>query len=477
VRPDGSAEPGWASEQTTESIEPPNHSGDLIAVDPAELLAGRSALDLTPDPSPPKVRNLGDTGLSEIFLRGLILKIMYGHGVQAPADIAKLIKLPITVVRDALEAMRLKGVLESLGSDSKARQLDLRYNLSNMGRDWAQEALRQSLYSGPAPVPLSQWLTQVKRQSITNDQVDQTAIAGSLSNLVISRDLIARIGPAVNAGRAILLYGAPGDGKTSIAQAIALSFKKPVWIPYAIEVDGEIVKMFDPAIHRELPEELAPPTEPQSAFARSVIPLSDRRWVRCARPVVIVGGELTMDMLELRYDPIGLYSEAPLHTKVTGGVLVVDDFGRQIARPEQVLNRWVLPLENRIDYLTLHTGRKFAVAFDGLVIFSTNLTPRAIMDSAMMRRIPYNFYIAPPTYDEYVKIFKNVCRDAGLEFDIDVVRMVMSHLYEDENIPMARFHPRFIVDHLIAHCSYDGRKPSMEPKLVLDAAEHLYTKA
>jgi hypothetical protein len=163
VRPDGSAEPGWASEQTTESIEPPNHSGDLIAVDPAELLAGRSALDLTPDPSPPKVRNLGDTGLSEIFLRGLILKIMYGHGVQAPADIAKLIKLPITVVRDALEAMRLKGVLESLGSDSKARQLDLRYNLSNMGRDWAQEALRKSLYSGPAPVPLSLGLTQVKR--------------------------------------------------------------------------------------------------------------------------------------------------------------------------------------------------------------------------------------------------------------------------------------------------------------------------
>lgn len=473
---DENTETEWASGQIFENSQAPGHSGDLIAVDPAELLAGKSALDTVRDASPPRVRSLADTGLNEIFLRGLILKIMYGHGVQTAADIAKLIRLPVTVVRDALDAMRLKNVLESLGSESKGRQLDLRYNLSSTGKEWAQDALRQSLYSGPAPVPLAQWLTQVRRQSITNDRVDQAAIAGSLKNLVISRDLIARFGPAVNAGRAILLYGAPGDGKTSIAQAIALSFRQPVWIPYAIEVDGEIVKMFDPAIHRELQEDVETATEPQSVFARSMLPLQDRRWVRCARPVVIVGGELTMDMLELRYDPIGLYSEAPLHTKITGGVLVVDDFGRQIARPEQVLNRWVLPLENRIDYLTLHTGKKFAVAFDGLLIFSTNLTPRAIMDAAMMRRIPYNFYIGPPTYDEYVRIFRNVCTDAGLEFDIDVVRMVMSHLYEEENLPMARFHPRFIVDHLIAHCSYDGRVPSMEPMLVLDAAEHLYTK-
>lgn len=475
MAPDGTVGLGW-SDQTSESIEAPLDSGDLIAVDPAELLAGTGSSDSPSDPGPPKVRSLADTGLTEPYLRSLILKIMYAHGAQNPADIAKLVRLPSGVVRDALEAMRMKGVLESLGSETRGRQLDLRYNLGNTGKEWAQDALRQSLYTGPAPVPLPQWLTQVKRQSITSDRVDQTAIAESLENLVISRDMIARFGPAVNAGRAILLYGAPGDGKTSIAQAIALSFKQPVWIPYAIEVDGEIVKMYDPAIHHERPAEPEMPSEPRSAFTRTLGPTNDGRWVRCSRPVVVVGGELTMDMLELRYDPVGLYSEAPLHTKVTGGVLVVDDFGRQIAKPEQVLNRWVLPLESRIDYLTLHNGKKFAVAFDGLVIFSTNLTPRAIMDSAMMRRIPYNFYIAPPNYDEYVRIFKNVCADAGLVFDIDVVRMVMTHLYEEENLPMARFHPRFIVDHLLAHCSYDGREPSMEPRLVLDAAEHLYTK-
>lgn len=475
MTPDGNIGAG-ASHRATGSVQAPVDSGDLIVVDPAELLRGASTSESRLDPGPPRVRNLADTGLNELFLRGLILKVMYGHGVQAPADIAKLVKLPSAVIREALEAMRIKGVLESLGSETKGRQLELRYNLSNIGRDWAQDALRQSLYSGPAPVPLEQWQRQVKRQSITNDRVDQAAIAESLKELVISPSLIARFGPAVNAGRGILLYGAPGDGKTSIAQAIALSFKQPVWVPYAIEVDGEIVKIFDPAIHHELPERPEIEVDSASAFARTMTSSSDRRWVRCSRPVVIVGGELTMDMLELRYDPIGLYSEAPLHTKITGGILVVDDFGRQIARPEQVLNRWVLPLESRIDYLTLHNGKKFAVAFDGLVIFSTNLTPRAIMDAAMMRRIPYNFHIGPPTYDEYVKIFRRVCADEGLEFDLDVVRMVMSHLYEEENLTMARFHPRFIVDHLLAHCGYENRQPSMEPRLILDAAEHLFTK-
>jgi hypothetical protein len=460
---------------TDEVIESPKpiDSGELMALTTTELIAGAVTSDPATEAGPPRVRNLADTGLNDLFLRALLLRVIYSYGIQTTADIAKIVKLPVSIVRDALEAMRTKGLLESLGADAK-RQLDLRYNLSSIGKDWAQEALRQSLYSGPAPVPVSQWQRQVKRQSITNDRVDQTAIAESLKHLVISRDLIARFGPAVNAGRGILLYGAPGDGKTSVAQAIAMSFKQPVWVPYAIEVDGEIIKIFDPAIHHELPEETEKTDEQPGG--RVVMAARDRRWVRCSRPAVIVGGELTMDMLELRYDPIGLYSEAPLHTKITGGILVVDDFGRQIARPEQVLNRWVLPLENRIDYLTLHTGRKFAVAFDGLVIFSTNLTPRAIMDAAMMRRIPYNFHIGPPTYDEFVKIFRKVCAEAGLDFDLDVVKMVMSHLYEDENLTMARYHPRFIVDHLMAHCSYEGRQPSMEPRLVLDAAEHLYTK-
>ena len=184
-----------------------------------------------------------------------------------------------------------------------------------------------------------------------------------------------------------------------------------------------------------------------------------------------------MDMLDLKFDPVGLYYEAPLHTKMTGGVFVVDDFGRQIARPEQVLNRWVLPLENRVDFLTLHTGKKFAVAFDGLVIFSTNLTPSKIMDAAMMRRIPYNFHIGPPTAEEYIQIFGVVLEANEMPYDEDVIRTVMKRLYEGEGLTMSRFHPRFIVEHVLARCSYEGRDPHLDEELALDAAQHLSTKA
>jgi hypothetical protein len=401
---------------------------------------------------------------------------MYAHSVKRPTDVAEVMRLPVPIVRELLEAMRGRGLLEPLGAEATGRQLDLRYGIAAAGKDWVQEALRQSVYSGPAPVPLTQWQAQVERQRITNDRVDQDAIAKSLEELVIAPEMIARFGPAVNAGRGMLLYGAPGDGKTSIATALARSFRQAVWVPYAIEVEHEIIKIFDPALHHELVPESEALDESKPALMRARISADDRRWVHCSRPIVVTGGELTMDMLDLQFDPVGLYYEAPLHTKMTGGVFVVDDFGRQIARPEQVLNRWVLPLESRIDFLTLHTGKKFPVTFDGLVIFSTNLTPRTIMDAAMMRRIPYNFHIAPPTSGEYIEIFRRVCAGSGLEFNLAVIEAAMKRLYEEEKLPMARFHPRFIVEHVLARCSYEGRDPSLDEHLVLDAAEHLYTK-
>ena len=436
----------------------------------------RGRLEAFLEQGPPKLGGLADTGLDENFLQALALKVMYAHGVKRPTDVAEIIRLPVPIVRELLEGMRSRGLLEPLGAEATGRQLDLRYGIFTAGKEWVQEALRQSLYSGPAPVPLAQWQAQVERQHITNDRVDQEAIAKSLEELVIAPEMIARFGPAVNAGRGMLLYGAPGDGKTSIATALARSFKQTVWVPYAIEVEHEIIKIFDPALHHEIATEAEDSEESKPALMRARISADDRRWVHCSRPIVFTGGELTTDMLDLQFNPVGLYYEAPLHTKMTGGVLVVDDFGRQIARPEQVLNRWVLPLESRIDFLTLHTGKKFPVPFDGLVIFSTNLTPRTIMDAAMMRRIPYNFHIAPPTHSEYIEIFRRVCETAALKFDLDVIRAAMKRLYEEEKLPMARFHPRFIVEHVIARCNYEGRDPSLDEHLVLDAAEHLYTK-
>jgi DNA-binding PadR family transcriptional regulator len=425
---------------------------------------------------PPRIATVADTGLDEMFLQALALKVMYAHGVKTPSEVAEVVRLSVPIVRDILERLRTRGLLEPLGAENSGRQLDLRYAISTLGREWVQEALKQSVYAGPAPVPLAAWQAQVERQRITNDRVSPESIAQSLDGLVIAPEFLARLGPAINAGRGMLLYGPPGDGKTSIATAIARSFKQPVWIPYAIEVEREIIKIFDPALHREMPANGPPADEPRSSFIKARTSSADRRWVRCARPIVVTGGELTMDMLDLKFDPVGLHYEAPLHTKMTGGVFVVDDFGRQIARPEQVLNRWVLPLESRIDFLTLHTGKKFPVAFDGLVIFSTNLTPSKIMDAAMMRRIPYNFFIGPPTAEEYIEIFRRVCVANETPFDIDVIRAVMNQLYEKEKMAMARFHPRFIVEHVLARCTYEGQDPKLDEQLALDAAEHLHTK-
>lgn len=436
----------------------------------------RGRLEAFLEEGPPRIATLAETGLDELFLQALALRVMYAHGVKTPSEVAEVMRLGVPILRDILERLRVRGLVEPLGAEASGRQLDLRYVISALGREWVQETLKQSLYAGPAPVPLAAWQAQVERQRITNDRVDQEAIAQSLAGLVIAPELLARLGPAVNAGRGMLLYGPPGDGKTSIATAIAKSFRQPVWVPYAIEVEREIIKIFDPALHHEMPQNGAPAEEPQSTFVKSRVSSPDRRWVKCSRPIVVTGGELTMDMLDLKFDQFGLHYEAPLHTKMTGGVFVVDDFGRQIARPEQVLNRWVLPLESRIDFLTLHTGKKFPVAFDGLVIFSTNVTPSKIMDAAMMRRIPYNFFIGPPTAEEYIEIFRRVCAANETPFDIDVVRTVMKRLYEEENLRMARFHPRFIVEHVLARCTYEGRDPIMDEELALDAAQHLYTK-
>jgi hypothetical protein len=422
---------------------------------------------------PPTIYTLADTGLKPAMLSGLVLKIMHLMGHETASAIAAELKLPAPLVALILKGLQERSQIEALGGSGAVAGADIRFALTSRGREATAAALAQSEYVGPAPVTLETYQAQVQRQRITNDRIDREAIGGSLNSLVLPEGIIDRLGPAVNSGRALLLYGAPGNGKTSIALGIARSFKQPIHVPYCIEVDGQVIKVYDPAIHQEAEDSTAATESKAPPRQRIRLGGDDRRWVRCRRPVSVVGGELTMDMLELGYNAQGRFYEAPFHIKANGGIFVIDDFGRQIDRPEKILNRWTLPLESRIDFLTLHTGRKFAVKFDGLVVFSTNLPPSKIMDGAMMRRIPYNFLIGSPSRDEYRAILEQTARSHGMNLPADIADTLFKEVYTDGGLELARYHPRFIIEHVIARCRFLGRQSALEHDLVLEAAGHL----
>ena len=275
-------------------------------------------------------------------------------------------------------------------------------------------------------------------------------------------------------GRAMLLYGPPGNGKTSVAFALAHVFRQCLYVPYCLEVDNQIIKVFDPMIHSESAGLMG--DDGDQRRSKLLRDNTDRRWLRCRRPVAITGGELTLDMLDLAYNEAAKIYEAPLQMKASGGLVVIDDFGRQRVAPEQVLNRWIVPLEKNFDFLILRSGRKFKVPFDGLVIFSTNKSPGELMDPAMLRRIPYNYLLDQPSHEEYDRIFESACQRFGLTYNPEIVVALMNQFYGVNGLPLARYHPGFILEHVIAHCRYTGEPPKLARDIVLAAADHLYTK-
>jgi predicted ATPase with chaperone activity len=348
----------------------------------------------------------------------------------------------------------------------------MRYALTNAGKERASEALRLCEYIGPVPVPLQTYQLQVQKQTITNEIVSIDKLKKSMSHLVLADEIVRRLGPASNSGRAILIYGAAGNGKTAMAEALISAFEQPVYIPYCIEADGQIIKIFDPSVHvpfgidpREVSSDKHPMFLPHLPY--------DPRWVRCKRPYIISGGELTLAMLDLDFDIHSKYYEAPLQMKAIGGIFVIDDFGRQRVRPHELLNRWIFPLERKLDYLTLHTGKKFAVLFDQLVIFATNFPPEELMDAAQLRRVHYKIKISPPTADEYKEIFQRVCESYGLEFSEEIIAYLLNSFYIKHKVPFAGFHPKFIAEHIIAACNYMGTQPHITRQLLTDSLENM----
>jgi hypothetical protein len=294
--------------------------------------------------------------------------------------------------------------------------------------------------------------------------IDRARLRAGFSHLVVDDQVLEQLGPAVNSNKAVFLYGPPGNGKTVLAEGMGRSVGGDMYMPYAIDVDGNIIVMFDPISHESLEADVE---QQPSAIIRTAA--RDRRWVRIRRPVVMVGGELTLDMLELTFNPIAKYYEAPVQLKANGGVLLVDDFGRQRVQPQDLLNRWIVPLESRVDYLTLHTGKKFQVPFDTLIALATNLNPASLADEAFLRRIPYKVAVNDPTLEQFVKIFELNCERRNLRFHQVMVAYLQRRHYTPLNRPLRACHPRDLLDQVIALCRYRGIEPSITREL-LDAA-------
>jgi DNA-binding MarR family transcriptional regulator len=412
---------------------------------------------------------LEETGLNIKFISALLIKSMYVLGLETNVDVAKRLKLYQGIVDDLLGRLKQQGLMENRSVGQTDSRIT-RYSLTGSAKEMAFEAMRQCEYVGPAPVPLTQYQSQVDKQRLANEKISLSDLTICLSHLVLPTSIIRKLGPAVNSGKSILIYGPPGNGKTSISEAIGNIYRQSIYIPHCIEVDGQIIRIFDPTVH----EEILTKEKDGQDYKNLLKKRPDPRWVRCRRPVIITGGELTLEMLDLDYDETSRFYEAPPQMKAIGGVFVIDDFGRQLVQPRDLINRWIVPLEKQIDYLTIHTGKKFDIPFDELVIFSTNISPDEIMDPGQLRRVKYKMRIEPPSVPEYVTIFKQVCKRSNIYLPDDVLSFLLEDFYPREGMSMAGFHPGFFVEHAIAACRYRGGVPIITVDLVKDALENLY---
>ena len=412
---------------------------------------------------------LEEAGLNVKFMSSLLAKSVYLLGLETNVQIAAYLKLGQSIVDDLLGKLKQQGFIEVLGTVG-SESLIGRFSLTTAGKNLAIESSRQCEYVGPAPVPLVQYQAQVQKQRLGNEKISIEDIGACLSHLILPSHILRKLGPAINSGRSLLIYGPPGNGKTSISEAIGKVFRQPIFIPHCIEVDGQVIRILDHTVHSEYPQAEGGEQSQNSLLRKR----PDPRWVRCRRPVVITGGELTLEMLDLQYDATAKFYEAPPQMKAVGGVFIIDDFGRQLVQPRDLLNRWIIPLEKRVDYLTIHTGKKFDVPFDELVIFSTNLSPQTLMDPGIMRRVKYKLKLDPPCMTDYVTIFRQVCGKHGLELSVEVLSYLLEEFYPRSGAEYAAYHPDFIVEHAIAACRCLRIEPQLTEELVKDALENLF---
>lgn len=422
-----------------------------------------AALGLEEGFMPEEPATLEETGLSAAFVEDLVLKVVQNAGSLSGRQISEHVCLPLCVLEDRFADLRRRRQITPTGS---ALLGDHVYQLTEEGRQRAQMAVRESAYAGPAPIPLDDYADSVQAQTIRSEKPKRPQLMKAFSDINVEPEMLAKLGPAISAGKGMFIYGPPGNGKTTIAQRITRCFGQHILVPHAIVEDGQIIKFFDPSCH-----------EPVQSKASKLLKENsyDRRWVRIKRPTVVVGGELTMDSLELKHDPGSHVSEASLQLKSNCGSLLIDDFGRQRINPTELLNRWIIPLENRIDYLSLENGKKVEVPFEQLIIFSTNLEPTDLADDAFLRRIPFKIEVGAPSRDEFIKLLQVFAEKLKVECPDESVAYLLSTHYDSCGRPMRRCQARDLLDQAAHFCEYNELPAVATPEILDHAVANYFT--
>ncbi|MGR3442729.1 MAG: ATPase [Thalassococcus profundi] len=420
--------------------------------------------------APPPPKRIEDMLLPMVMMRDIMLKTLFRKNTNNVSDLARALCLPIPITQELIDLARSQSLLEAMGTLSASAGSEMFYQLTDAGKARALDALAQSEYFGAMPVPLAIYREQVERQSIRNVHLTREQLTSAMGHLILPPSLLGNLGPAVGAGRSILMYGPPGNGKSSISNGIRDAMGDKIYVPRAIEYSGQVITVYDPIVHSKAEELVDDPTRLRrnNSF--------DSRYVMCQRPTVITGGELSLDMLDLVYNPTARTYQAPLQLKSTGGIFIVDDLGRQAEPPQKLVNRWIVPLEESKDILALQSGEKFEVPFDTLVIFSTNFHPNEIFDKAALRRIFFKIKIDGPSQEDFLKIFAMVARKKKMQLCEKSLVHLLKNKYPTIDNTYANYQPVFLIDQMIAVCDFEGIPYKMTPDLVDRAWANMFVK-